>query len=394
MTALSELFPDGPRASGSGGAVLDDHHTARRLREMIGDPRENVVARPAADTRVLAEMVESAARTALPVSTGPTAFEGARKRPPRSFDALTASSVALAVVAVVVAATVGGIQTATASPASSAMDSLEADEAAVQNAYQSLKTAHDRLLADVETQTADAALLRSALTETSTVVDPAGEPGEDVLAVSDPAALSAAIAAIDSYVAGLAAIIIPELPAQYERGPVDEESLVAVGGAIDEVHEGLVVLDEASAQARGLRTQLEALRPPAVSAATAYATSFVPAAAAASGRYPDADPELQTALTAAAARIASVDLWSAVGRAALVAYRDAFAALAADQLRVEIERAQEEESNQWQWRGDDSQTPPEESTEPPPTTPVEPTEPITPTEPVEPDTPPVEGVNP
>lgn len=372
MTHLDELFPDGPRAGDAGTAVLDDHHTARRLREMIGEPRQSRAAATSdADARALADMVQAAARTAVPVGAGSGEPSRSKKRARRSVDAVTLSAAALAVVSLVVAGTVGGIQMATASPAASAVESLEADEAALLNAHQSLKTAQDRLVADIDAQTAEAAQLRSALTGTSTAPDPAGELDDAPLAVTDAAALAAALAAVDAYVSGLAAITLPELPAQYARADIDEDSLVEVGGAIDGVQERLVAMDDATAEARAVREKFDALRPTADVAVDAYAASFVPAAAAAITRYPDGEESLRRAVTDAAARVAAADLWTVEGRSALAAYRDAYVALAADQLRFEIEREQREDMNQWQpqqqqqQQGDGNQTPPTEgSTDP------------------------------
>ena len=372
MTHLDELFPDGPRAGDAGTAVLDDHHTARQLREMIGEPRQNrASATSDADARALADMVQAAARTAVPVGAGSGEPSRSKKRARRSVDAVTLSAAALAVVSLVVAGTVGGIQMATASPAASAVESLEADEAALLNAHQSLKTAQDRLVADVDAQTAEAAQLRSTLTGTSTAPDPAGELDDAPLAVTDAAALATALAAVDAYTSGLEAITVPELPAEYARADIDEDSLVEVGGAIDGVQERLVAMDDATAEARAVRERFDALRPTVDEAVAAYAASFVPAAAAAIARYPDGEESLRAAVSDVAARVAAADLWSAEGRSALAAYRDAYVALAADQLRFEIEREQREDANQWrpqqqqQQSGDGNQTPPTEgSTDP------------------------------
>jgi hypothetical protein len=366
MTDLNELFPDGPRAGDAGTAVLDDHHTARRLREMIGEPRQvGASTGSVADARALADMVQAAARTAVPVAVVSGEPMRKKKRPRRSVDAVTLSAASLAVVALVVAGTVGGIQMATASPAASAVESLEADEAALLNAQQSLKTAHDRLVTDIDAQTAEAAQLRSALTETSTAPDPAGGLDDAPIAVTDASALAAAVAAVDAYSRGLAAITVPELPAGYVRDDIDEDSLVEVGGAIDGVQERLVAMDDATAEARAVREQLDALRPTADPAVKAYAASFGPAAQAALARYPDAEESLRTAVTDAAVRVASADLWAADARSVLSAYRDAYVALAADQLRFEIEREQREQAEQWQpqeQQGDGNQTPPTDGT--------------------------------
>lgn len=389
MTALSDLFPDGPRAGDAGAAVLDDHHTAWRLREMIGEPRANTSSiRPLADTTQLIDMVEAARRSAVSVAVRTDEPERAPRRVRRRVDALTLSAAVVAVVAVVAATTVGGIQMATASPAASALESLEADEAAVQNAAQSLKTAHDRLVADIDAQSADITALRGALTSTATVPDPAGGPEDAPLAVSDDTARTAALAALDTYAAGLAAIVVPDLPREYERPDIDEDSLVEVGGAIDGVQERLVALDEATAEARALRTQLDALRPPADAAVDALAASFGSMADAAVARYPDADEAMRVAVSDAAARIAGADLWGADGRAALAAYRDAFAALAAEQLRIEIEREAEDATQQW-WPQNGTQTPPSSgTTDPTPVDPVVPVDPVEPVDPTDPETPP------
>ncbi|WP_226532009.1 hypothetical protein [Microbacterium paraoxydans] len=396
MSALSDLFPDGPRAGDAGAAVLDDHHTAQRLRQIIGEPREAEVAtRPLADRSELIDMVEAARRTAVPVAAGADAPGRASRRPRRRFDAVTLTAAAVAVVAVATATVVGGIQMASASPASSALESLEADEAVAQNAYQSLKIARDRLVSDLDAQTVDAAQLRAALVETATAPDPAGRADDAPLSVTDADALAAALAALDAYVSGLAAITVAELPAEYARGQIDEDSLVQVGGAIDGVQERLVALDEATAEARALRGQLDALRPAASRAVDAYAASFVTAADAAVGRYPDGEEALRTAVSDAAARVVSADLWSAEGRSALTAYRDAFVSLVADQLRFEIERENRENAQQSWPQQNGTQDPGQDgSTGQNPVDPADPVDPVDPPDPVDPETPPEDGGTP
>jgi hypothetical protein len=381
MTALSDLFPDGPRAGASGGATLDDHHTVWRLREMIGEPRDvRGVARPIADTDELIRRVEAASKNAAPVAVDAGHAVRPAKRQRRRFDPLTTIAGSLAVVAVLTAATVGGVQMATASPAASSLTALEDDEAAIQNGLQSLTTTRDRIVADVEAQTADAALLRGALVSTSSAPDPASD-ADAVIEVTDPAALAPALAALDAYAAGLAAIAVPALPAEYSRGDIDEESLEDVAGAIDTAQERLLALDAATADMRAIRTELDALRPPAEAAVATYAGTFAGAAEAAKDRYPDADEALHVAMAEAAAGISATGLWGPAGEAALARYRDAFVAVAADQLRVDIEREEErerEQNNRQNFPRPDPQesTPPEDSTEPP----VE----ETPTEPVPP----------
>ncbi|KJQ55095.1 hypothetical protein [Microbacterium sp. SA39] len=388
MTALSDLFPDGSRADTSGGARLDDRHTVHRLREMIGEPRDvRGVTRPIADTDELIRRVEAASKNAVPVADESGDVARPVKRSRRRFDPLTTIAGSLAVVAVLAAAAVGGVQMATASPAASSLTALEDDEAAIQNGLQSLTTTRDRILADVESQTADAALLRGALVSTSTAPDPASDR-EGVIDVTDPAVLAPALAALDAYAAGLAAITVPEVPAEYSRGDIDDESLEDVAKAIDTAQERLLALDSATAEMRSIRTQLDALRPPAELAVATYAATFAGAADAAISRYPDADASLHTALTEAAARIGAGGLWGVAGEAALASYRDAFVAVAADQLRVDIERADErerEQDNRQPARRPDSQqtTPPEDTTEQPPPVVETPLDPDTGTTPPE-----------
>ena len=378
MTGLSDLFPDGPRDDAPGRAPLDDHHTVRRLREMIGEPRDTRgPVRPLADTNELMRRVDAAARNAEPIAVGTADAARPAKRSRRRWDPLATAVGALAVITVVAAAAVGGVQMATASPAASSVVSLEADEAALQNAHQALTATRNRLVTDIETQTAAAAVLRGALVATSTAPDPASDGGE-VIPVTDPAALASALAAVDTYAAGLAAITVPKLPAEYQRGDIDEESLEDVGSAIDRAQEKLVALDGATTEMRTIRAQFDALRAPADAAVAAYAASFAGAAEAAKSTYPEADEALKARLTEAAVRIGVSGLWGPGGAAALQGYHDAFVALAADQARVDVE--QEQSSRETTRRPDVQETePPADETvptdppvsEPPPETPPE-----------------------
>lgn len=343
---------------------------------MIGEPRENrAQARPIANTNELIRMVDAAARTAVPVSAGAVEPDRPAKRVRRRVDGLAMTAAALAVVAVVTAGTIGAVQVATASPAASSLESLQADEAAIQNAYQALKTTSDRIAADIQKQAADATALRGALVATSTTPDPGSEEAEP-LPVTDPAALSTALEGIDSYTTGLAAVSLPELPAEYARPDIDTESLVEVGSAIDAAQEQLIVLDAATAELRTLESQVGSLGAPAEAAVKTYTATFPGAAQAANDRYPDADEALRTALTDAATRVAEADLWQPANVATLTVYRDAFGAVAADQLRVEIEREIErqreiDEERRQQQQQDNQQPDPEPtppgdgSTEPP-----------------------------
>lgn len=337
MTALDELFPDGPRADHEKSSAPEV--SGARLRELVGAPRSRSPRTVGVtDTHVLARRAEAAARSAVPFAAlTPTVARDAPRRH-RRLDPVSASTAALAVVAVVIAVTVAGIQAATASPAARALESLQAAEATIQNAYQSLTSARDGIVADIRTQTAEATELRAALLDTATVADPLSSD-RTALDVTDLSLREAAVAALDTYLAGLGAIKVPEAPAEYRRGQVDEDSLVEVGGAIDKAQERLEGLDRETADMRTVRGTLDALRPATSPALTAFAASFIPAAERATRERQDVEEPFLVAVTQTAEAAASADPWTAEARAAYAAYRDAFAALIDDQLRAEREEA-------------------------------------------------------
>ncbi len=374
MTALDTLFPDGPRTDHEKSAVREVA-SAARLRDLVGDPRSRSPrAAGMSDTRELARRAEAAARSAVPFAAVAPAVASEAPRRRRKLDPLSLSAAALAVVAVVTAVTVGGIQAATASPAASALESLQADEATIQNAQQALTTTRDGIVADIATQTAEATALRAALLDTATVPDPLSSEG-DVLDVTDPAPRQAAVAALDTYLAGLAAIDIPAAPAEYRRGDVDEDSLVEVGGAIDAAQERLEALDRETADMRTVRGALDALQPAAALALAAFADSFVPSAESATEERPGAGEPFRVAVTQTADAAAAADPWSADAQTAYAAYRDAFGALVEDQLRAEREEADRRAAEQQQQPsfpqnpGTGGTTPPDPVESPAPTEP-------------------------
>lgn len=373
MTALDALFPDGPRADSEKSAAREVA-SAARLRDLVGDPRSRSPrVAGMADTRELARRAEAAARSAVPFAAvaSPVTSEAPRRR--RRLDPLSLSAAALAAVAVVAAVAVGGIQAATASPAASALESLRADEATIQNAQQALTTTRDGIVADIATQTAEARALRAALLDTATVPDPLSSEG-DVLEVTDPAPRQAAVAALDTYLAGLAALVIPEAPAEYRRGDVDEDSLVEVGGAIDAAQERLEALDRETTDMRTIRGALDALRPDAAPALAAFAGSFIPSAESATQERPRAGEPFRVALTRTAEAAAAADPWTADAQTAYAAYRDALGALVEDELRLEREeeadrRAAEQQPSFPQNPGTGGATPPDPIESPAPTEP-------------------------
>jgi len=341
MTTLSDLFPQGPRTDAGRPAPSDDHHTMRRLTQLIGEPRrvsQGVTVEK--DVRALVASVEAAAANAQPVTAAAAVVTTATRPRRRTLDVLTVGLGSLAVIAVATAVAVGGVQMATASPAAGALSALRADEADLQNAQESLMGGVDRVRSSIEDEAADAAALRAVLLDTATAPDPMGEEGA-VLEVADPAALTAVLGAMDAYQADLAAIDIPEPPVAFERGDLDERSLVEVGEAIDRVHEQLTTTDAALAHVRTVRARLDELSETLDAAVTAFAASYPAAAEAALERYPDTDEPLDDALTEAAAAVVAADLLSEAGRATLLTYRDALVELAEGQQ--EALRAREEE---------------------------------------------------
>ncbi len=372
MTALDELFPDGPRtdredSAGRGAA------SGAGLRELVGAPRARSPRTVGVtDTRELARRAETAVRSAVPFAAVAPAVAPEAPRRRRKLDPLSLSAAALAAVAVVTAVTVGGIQAATASPAASALESLQADEATIQNARQALTATRDGIVSDIAAQTAQATALRAVLLDTASVPDPLSSEGA-VLDVTDPAPRQAAVAALDTYLAGLASIDIPEAPAEYRRGEVDENSLVEVGGAIDAAQEWLETLDGATADLRAVRATLDALRPASGPALAAFADSFVPSAESATEERPGAEEDLRMAVTQSAAAAAAADPWTADAQTAYAAYRDAFGAVVDDQLRVEREesdrRTARQQQNFPQNPGTGGTTPPDPVESPVPTEP-------------------------
>lgn len=390
MASLHDLFPDGPRVRGDEQIALDDHHTMRRFEQLFG-PRRDPFAdgRVSTDAGELTRMVDTAVadKTPLDMSAYLAPATGARRK--RKVDVILLTASALAVVGLATTATVGAVQLATASPATSALQSLQADEAALQNAFQSVTSATDRLVTEIEAAAQDAAKTRQAIVDTSSAPNPFLEIDEAAqpLQIADPAALVTVLAAIDAYTAGLSAVVVPTPPAEYERRTVDEESLADVAAAIDSAQQQLVEIDTAMAALRATRTEVQTLKTSYTQALQGFASSFPVAAAVTVAAFPDAVEALRSAVTAAAGQVAASDLALPSAATVLARYRDGVVALATDQVRVERERIDAERREQN--RGTGGQAPPSapEPTQPPP---VEPDPPVDPPvdPPTDPETPP------
>lgn len=151
-------------------------------------------------------------------------------------------SIVVAVAAVAMLAgttTFALVQRATANPAVEAMDGLREREAELRNEIKGLQTSSDLLAAVVEEARASS--------ESAAGVLPALR-GRVLDAPLDAA--DSARTALDSAVLSVPNVIVPD----YQRGAVDEQSLQAVGGALDEVRRQRDTLPALIAQVRSSRS--------------------------------------------------------------------------------------------------------------------------------------------
>ncbi|GAT72192.1 hypothetical protein MHM582_0665 [Microbacterium sp. HM58-2] len=333
MTSFAHLFPSGPRTQEESG-VFDDHHTVRRLREMIGDPRDEIdMASPRSGAR-LAQLVAEAKADPSPALAWEPAATG--KRPRRRMDVLSAAAASLAIAALAVAGIVAGVQTANADPAGDAMQSLRADEESIRSAESALTATHERLRTGLETGAADAATLRAAVDAAREA--PAPWLGWNATAdVLDPALADEILAEIDRHTAALQSVVLADLPAPYEQRDLDADSLEEVGSAIGAAQEHLDVLDATTEALRETRADVDSIDTAHAGALEALSARFAESGAALVEKYENADIELQEAVTAAAAAVVTSKLQGEAGTAAVTAYRDAVVALMADEP-VEEER--------------------------------------------------------
>lgn len=384
MTRLEELFPDGKRRSAS-STVLDDHHTVRRLEQMLGDPRADLdVTHRASGRGDLVRLVNDAVADAKPLASSAPPVPGSRRRSRRRIDVVGAAAASLAVVALAALGVVGGIQAATADPADDALSVLAADEKTIEGVERALASGADELMQQAEAADARAVALRAALDTTRSAPDPADiPPGEseapedaDTIAVFDEKALTTLIAEIDGFRADVAALEPPAAPEQYTRERIDEDSLTEVASAIDAAQQRLTELDGVTASMREARSALDA-RVEALRDQLAVFTATVPGTAEkVVGEHPDAEQDVKDALTDAAASLASADLMTDDGLAALTGYRDATVAVVSDQVRADREREERErEERERREREQSRDNPPAPAPEPTPEPTTEPTPP-------------------
>lgn len=393
MSTLDDLFPDGRRQTETHTAAAVEQQTVRRLDQLLGDRRADIDRTHRASARpALVAMVDGAVADARPLGTVPSSSRPDSRRPRRRFDLLNVSVAALAVLALAAAGLIGGVQAATASPATDALRVLAADEKTIESATAGLESARGRLVDSVAEADAAAAALRPALESVRSAPDPADiPPGETeapadagTIPIADPKALDAALAALDAYRTDLSAFDPPAMPKEYTRGTVDTDSLSEVAAAIDDAQLQLAEIDRVSADVRDTRTALDARVAAFASDLKKFTGGFPAVARAAIDKNPDAAQDLKNAVGAAAEGVSAGNLLSEQGRQSVQAYRDAVIALAsaqvyADRLREEREREEaerereRERERQRQWRPnpapeptpDATPAPDPEQTEPP-----------------------------
>lgn len=391
MSTLDDLFPDGRRQSGA-DVSADEQQTVRRLDQLLGDRRADIDRTHRASARpALVAMVDGALADARPLGTVPATSHPDSRRPRRRFDLLNVSVAALAVVALAAAGLIGGVQAATASPATDALRVLAADEKTIESATAGLESARGRLIESVAEADAAAAALRPALESVRSAPDPADiPPGETeapadagTILIADPKALDTVLAALDAYRTDLSAFESPAMPKEYTRGPVDTDSLGDVAAAIDDAQLQLAEIDRVSADVRDARTALDARVAAFAGELKKFTAGFPAVARKVIDENPDAAQDLKDAVSAAAEAVSAGNLLNEQGPQALKTYRDAVIALVsaqvyADRVREEAEREEAERARQ---RERERQRP-----QPQPT-PTEPT-------PAEPTTPPEESGEP
>lgn len=386
MSTLDDLFPDGRRQTGADGSA-DEQQTVRRLDQLLGDRRADIDRTHRASARpALVAMVEGALTDARPLGTVPATSHPDSRRPRRRFDLLNVSVAALAVVALAAAGLIGGVQAATASPATDALRVLAADEKTIESATAGLESARERLIESVAAADAAAAALRPALESVRSAPDPADiPPGEaeapadaGTIPIADPKALDTALAALDAYRTDLSALESPAMPKEYTSGTVDTDSLGDVAAAIDGAQLQLAEIDRVSAQIRVGRTSLDDRNAAFAAQLVTFSKTFPDLASAAVDDNRDADQDLKDVVLTAASALTTTDLQTAAGVASLTAYRDAVVALVADQVyadrlreereREEAERERERErERQRQWRPNPAPEPtPDATAEPEP----------------------------
>lgn len=261
----------------------------------------------------------------------------------------------IAVAAVLVTIAVAWVAISTATPEADALRTLSQTEAVLANDIQAVGTGVERLGAAKDASLARAAAFEPALAE---LEDADGVDGK---------ALTAAEQARADYAAAVGAIVIPEPLAAYVRPPVDDESLVSIGEAIDAVTARTGEVVAAAASVAEVQEQLTTLDESFAASMATFAATFPGQAETVTADNPDAGQPFRDDVVDAAGAIAAGALQTPESAAALPAYATAVAALIDDQARAE-EAIRQEQLRQERLREEERQRQTPEPS-PPPTEP-------------------------
>ncbi|PRA81992.1 hypothetical protein [Microbacterium sp. MYb66] len=359
MSTLEGLFTNDARSSRPGPEEAQGREE-HDLEQVVGARRSAAPStRVHADTARLLALVDAAEKAPgpAPLAAG-EAGRATPRRGARRIDWISVSAATLAVTVVLGTLGFAGVQMANASPAATAAQALEEDEAALASAERGMTAAVDRLSAEIASGA-------SQSTTTRSVIQGLEE------SIAEPDAQAAALAAVDAYAAALAGVVLPEVPQAFAPADVDEDSLTEVAAALDEVRERSAAVDDAVIEIRALRAAVDQNATTYRQALDVFAATFAARAALEVEENSSAGQELRDAVTAAAAALTTVPLDEAAGHQALAAYQEAVLALRREGERARIEaEAQAERARNAGGRGgqgaeenvDGSTTPPDETT--------------------------------
>ncbi|GAB6858982.1 hypothetical protein [Microbacterium xylanilyticum] len=321
MSRLQALFPDGPR---SVEPKIDDHHTLRRLNELFGGQRAGLRrAAAVADVPELVRTVRVAQQTAapivLPAQSAKAARRGAR-RPRRDIVNVVAGVIAAAVLGAAGVASM--VHSANANPAAEAYAALQADEAAVEDLAQSVRSSRAQTEGRGKDARDDVQSLQAALEGLQPgLVDRTG----DTVKLADATVLADAIADADSTAAAIKAIPLPALPAD-DPPNVDERSLDSIAKAADRNQARTRAWQQLKAPLADAADTLSSTVAAYDARWAATASGFPALAQRMVDQYSNRDRALRDSVTTAAAQVATTKLTQGAG-AAVEAYRAAVQAL-------------------------------------------------------------------
>ncbi|GAA5147407.1 hypothetical protein GCM10025768_07430 [Microbacterium pseudoresistens] len=355
MTTLAELFPGDARDHQATTPLSTDDEARGKLQQLIGSPVQLAAPTDApSDRGELRSLVDQVAADVRTTAVAPRGSFRARRSRRINWVNVIAGVVALLVVGGT--ATFVVAQSARATPAATAYQSLVNDQDDLASAEQGLAALNDRVPASIADDVSATAAVRSALVALDAEL-------------IDGASRDATVAALDAYVGALQTLSLPEMPAAYERPDVDPESLAEVASAIDEVRARVVVVDGAIADLREVRGQADAATATYRQQLAAFAATFTARAETEDAENALADQSFRDAVWAAAASVVANTLETDAGRQAATAYIAAVQALREDQARAVEAVVSEEPSYDGGGDGGGEESPaPEVPSDPPPVT--------------------------